>query len=237
MLSGVVARDLAPGANVPDVSGDVWGLLLPTLEPAHALCVGDVPADVLATLRRGAGELTVAAPGELDAEPSGAALDLVVVDAAGLRGLADRRGAVPALRRRLAPEATVVVHGPGATRRRARRIAAALAGQPLDGRPPAVLAASGRPARREAPPGALAVPGARTRAQLPRTVRRLGTLARLVRTRTELALRRDRTPDAARAHPSDLAPRRPVVGVRLPGQATLMLRRRGDLLGPPAWLV
>lgn len=243
MLDALLDDVLAVGSNVPAGSADsAWMFLLPTLEPAHALCIGAVPPHVAAQLRTSARVATFvddlstwSSPARSDQDGL-VPVDLLVVGAAALGELARRPAELAMLRDLLDDDACVAVHT-------LQSGTEDLLGQ-LDGlvdvsQPRLVLEPGAGPpaAGRAASANVLGIPEQRPANAGPLLARRLRTASVLARSRVARALGRRGPLGAARAHASDLRPLRPTPVDQLDRcQAVLVGPPGADLGRPPRWV-
>lgn len=226
----------APGSNRRDPGrGDSWVLWLPDLAVARAVALGDVPADVVAHLSRGARRFDAGDAMSVDFadEP----IDLLVLTRSALRRVARHTHRAAALRQSLAPQSTVAVIGRRAASRGPRRQVARLVGRPdVRCRPAALAPAHPRSPQSNGSRWGLAVPLLRPRGALPRPVNMARNASRLLRARLRRVLRASQPAPSTRAHASDLVLLQPRRGRAPSGAALVVTSPAPALSSPPAWL-
>lgn len=237
MIPNVALEATAPGSNLRDTGrGDNWVLWLPDLDVARAVALGEIPADVVAHLSRGARRFDIGDDMSVDFDDG--PIDLLVLTRSALRRVARHSERAAALRQALAPRSTVAVIGRRAASRGPRRQVARLMERPAVRSRPAVLApAQPRSAQSNGSRCGLAVPLLRPRGALPRPVRRARKASQLLMARLRRVLRASQPAPSTRAHASDPVLLQPRLARRAPSGAALVVTTPAPALSsPPAWL-
>ena len=237
MFAELLESDLAVGANVASRDAFAWTFLLPTLEPAHVLCFGDLSVTVMDRLTAAGASVQVFArpPTTEQLATITRPADLVLLDGEVHELLHADPMLACQLRDSLAGDACIAIMRAGVVKAGGSNAIGLLTSQPVralcmgpTGSDPS--GASSQPAN------VLIVPEHQPFNARSRFRRRIANASVLTRTRAARAVGRGPS-RASRAHASDLRPMRPGgVDRRVEADAILIGHPTSDLGRPPQWV-